>query len=33
VSAQQRVIKIWQRLTAVAGGRWLFARLVCRKAP
>jgi acyl-coenzyme A thioesterase PaaI-like protein len=33
VSTQQSVIKIWQRLAVLPGGRWLFARLVCRRAP
>jgi acyl-coenzyme A thioesterase PaaI-like protein len=27
------ILSIWRRLTAIPGGRWLFARLVCRKAP
>ena len=27
------VITIWQRMTRWPGGRWLFARIVCWKAP
>lgn len=26
-------LSIWQRLSAVPGGKWLFSRLVCFKAP
>jgi acyl-coenzyme A thioesterase PaaI-like protein len=27
------ILSIWRRLGSIPGGRWLFARLVCRKAP
>lgn len=33
MSRQQDVNAIWRRLAGVPGGRWLFARLVCRRAP
>jgi len=26
-------VAIWRRLAPLPGGRWLFARLVCRRAP
>jgi acyl-coenzyme A thioesterase PaaI-like protein len=30
---RQEIYAIWRRLAPVPGGRWLFARLVCRRAP
>jgi acyl-coenzyme A thioesterase PaaI-like protein len=33
MSTKRGVYGIWRRLAAVPGGRWLFARLVCRSAP
>lgn len=28
-----RTLQIWQRLTSLPGGTWMFSRLVCAKAP
>ena len=33
MSSRPGILSIWRRLASVPGGRWLFARLVCRKAP
>ena len=33
MSRQQQIIPIWRRLASVPGGRWLFARIVCWRAP
>lgn len=33
VSTGRTALAIWRRLAATAGGRWLFARLVCLRAP
>ncbi len=30
---RQRTIDLWNRLSGLPGGRWLFARLLCLKAP
>ena len=30
---QSTALRLWQRLSATAVGRWLFSRLVCFKAP
>jgi acyl-coenzyme A thioesterase PaaI-like protein len=33
MSTGQGVLAIWRRLAVLPGGRWLFARLVCHRAP
>jgi acyl-coenzyme A thioesterase PaaI-like protein len=33
MSSQNRSIVMWQRLSPLPGGRWLFSHLVCRRAP
>jgi acyl-coenzyme A thioesterase PaaI-like protein len=33
MSSRDGVLAVWQRLASLPGGRWLFARLVCRRAP
>ena len=33
MSNGSRTNAVWRRLASTAAGRWLFARLVCRKAP
>jgi len=33
MASKPGILAIWRRLARLPGGRWLFARLVCRKAP
>ncbi len=33
MSSPNRSLMLWQRLSPLPAGRWLFARLVCRRAP
>jgi len=33
MSTENRSLVVWRRLARVPAGRWLFARLVCRRAP
>lgn len=33
MSEQNSTLRLWQRLATLPGGRWLFSRLVCFKAP
>jgi len=33
MNQQPAVLAIWRRLSSLPGGRWLFARAVCHKAP
>jgi acyl-coenzyme A thioesterase PaaI-like protein len=33
MSSRSGILSLWQRFASVPGGRWLFARLVCRRAP
>jgi acyl-coenzyme A thioesterase PaaI-like protein len=33
MSGRHGVLTVWQRLSRLPGGKWLFSRLVCRKAP
>jgi acyl-coenzyme A thioesterase PaaI-like protein len=33
MARQNAVLSLWSRLSALPGGRWLFSRLICLKAP
>lgn len=33
MSRSNTTFSLWQRLAGLPGGRWLFAQVVCRKAP
>jgi acyl-coenzyme A thioesterase PaaI-like protein len=33
MSERRGILAVWRRLASVPGGPWLFARLLCRKAP
>ena len=33
MSTNNSMLKLWQKLSSKPGGRWLFSRLVCWKAP
>lgn len=33
MGAKNAVLKLWARLAGVPGGKWLFSRLICLKAP